>query len=175
MSFDLLLTTEAVCLDKHPGDPDAKVVPCTSEKAAYQMAAKGTPIAAADAERLGIKTEKADATNYTLRLDSHTIARTPEEKAFALTQPQPGLVLAQAEAIRASAALSVAALSTQANAQQAEATAEAKKTDDAADKKIKASLKTKADKPARKSTRKATKKAEKKADAKADAASAPAA
>lgn len=143
MSFDLLLTEEAVCLDKHPGEADAKVVPCTSEKAAYQMVAKGAPISAADAARFGIKTTKADTSNYTLRIDSHTIARTPEEKAYAASQPQPGLINAQAEQIRQSAALSVASLATAANAQAADAAAEAKKADEKADEKVKAALATK--------------------------------
>lgn len=157
MSFDLLLTDEAVCLDKHPSDPEAKVVACTSDKAAYQMAAKGTPISAEDAARLGVKTTKADLPNYTLRLDSHTIARTPEDKAFALTQPQPGLVAARAEQIRASAALSVAALTTAQARDAVDATAEARKTDEEANKKIKAKLEAKTPAKPRKA-RKATKK-----------------
>lgn len=169
MSFDLLLTDEAVCLDKAPGDPEAKVVACDSEKAAYQLVGKGQPISEYDASRFGVKTTKADATNYTLRIDSHTIARTPEDKAFALTQPQPGLVAAQAEQIRASAALGVAALTSAHNAATVDAANEAKKTDEEADKKIKANLAAKAaEKPKAQKTAKATKarKATKKTTAK---------
>lgn len=156
MSFDLLLTDEAICLDKHPQDAEAKVVSCTSVEAAFQLAGKGTPISAEDAARFGVKTTKAEATNYTLRLDSHTIARTPEEKAYAATQAQPGLVMAQAEQIRQSAALSVAALGTAAAAKNADAAAAAKKEDEKADAKVKASLEKAPRKTSAKSTRKTT-------------------
>jgi len=144
MSFDLLLTDEAVCTDKHPNDPKAKVVACTSPEAAYQVVGKGAPISADDAARFGVKTKKADASSYTLRLDSHTIARTPEEKVFAATQPQPGLQMARAEQIRTSASLAVASLGTAAAAQADAAAEEAKKADELADKKLKATLETKA-------------------------------
>jgi len=140
MSFDLLLTEEAVCLDKAPGDPEAKVVACGSSEAAYQMVAKGAPISAADAARFGIKTKKAELANYTLKLDGSTIAITPEDKAYAATLPQPGLQLARAEQIRTSAALSVASLNTVASAASADAAAEAKKDTDEADEKLKTSL-----------------------------------
>lgn len=152
MTLDLLITDEAVCLDKPPADPGAKVVPCTSEKAAYQLVGKGSPISSADAERFGVKTAKADTTNYTLRLDSHTIARTPEEKAYALTQPQPGLVAARAEQIRSAANLAVTALTREDQAKATEVAAEAKKADEGENKKLKAKLenKTRAPRAARK-------------------------
>ena len=140
MSFDLLLTDEAVCLDKQPGDPSAKVVPCTSEKAAFQLVGKGSPISAEDAERFGVKTKKADVTDFTLKLDGSTIARTPEEKAYAMTLPQPGLVAARAEQIRASAAMSVASLTNAEAAKGAKASEEAKKAEAENDKKLKATL-----------------------------------
>jgi len=150
MALELLVTDEAVCLDKQPGDPGAKVVPCTSEKAAYQLVGKGSPISSEDADRFGVKTKKAEATNYTLRLDGSTIARTPEDKAFAMTLPQPGLVLAKAEQIRSAAALSVASLTAAEAAKATDADAEAKKADAEADKKLKAKGETKKAKPARK-------------------------
>jgi hypothetical protein len=155
MSFELLLTDEAVCTDKHPSDPKAKVVACGSAEAAFQVVGKGAPIAAADAERFGVKTTKADATNYTLRIDSHTIARTPEEKAFAATQPQPGLQLARGEQIRTSANLALASLASTDAAAAQEADAEAKKDNEAADKKLKAKLEDKS--ATRKKAPKATK------------------
>ena len=144
MSFELLVTDEAVCTDRNPSDPKAKVVPCTSPEAGYQVVGKGAPISAEDAHRFGVKTKKVEESNYTLRLDSHTIARTPEDKAYAATLPQPGLVAARAETIRSSAALSVASLGNAAAAKAAEADEEAKKADEAADKKLKATLDTKA-------------------------------
>lgn len=142
MSFELLLTEDAICTDK-----DGKVVACDSEDAAFQVVGKGAPISAEDAARYGAKTKKADTTNYTLRIDSHTIARTPEEKAFAATQPQMGLQLAKAEEIRTSANLAVASLNSAAAAKAAEAAEEAAKTDAEADKKAKAAFEGKADKP----------------------------
>ena len=151
--FELLLTADAVCTDKHPSDPAAKVVACGSAEAGYQVVGKGAPISAADAERYGVKTTKADA-NYTLRLDSHTIAITPEDKAHAATQPQFGLQIAQAEHIRTAGELALASLTT-ANAATAAATADdAKKADAKTNKKLAAKTK-----PAKKATRKSTKKA----------------
>jgi colicin import membrane protein len=144
MTFDLLLTDEPVCTDRDPSDPKAKVVACTSPEAAYQVVGKGAPISAEDAARFGAKTKKHDETNYTLRLDGSTIARTPEDKAYAATLPQPGLVMARAESIRSSAALSVASLGTAAAANAAAAEEEAKKADALADKKLKAALDNKA-------------------------------
>ncbi len=157
MALELLITDEAVCLDKAPGEPGAKVVPCNSEKAAYQVVAKGTPISKEDADRFGVKTKKADADNYTLRIDSHTIARTPEEKAYALTQPQPGLVMARTEQIRSAAALSVASLAAAEAAKATDATEESKKAAAEEDKKLKAKIEDKSAKPARKPRAKKTK------------------
>lgn len=175
MALDLLITKEAVCVDKHPGDPGAKVVACTSDKAAFQLAAKGTPISQEDADRLGIDTEKAELGNYTLRLDSHTIARTPEEKAWAATQPQWGLVQARTDQIRSAAALTVASLA-MAELAKAAPDGEQKKADDEATAKAKEAAESKkAPKPAKaekatttkaKTPRKArTKKATKSAEA----------
>lgn len=149
MALELLVTEEAICLDKAPGEPGAKVVACNSEKAAYQLVAKGTPISQEDADRFGVKTKKADLANYTLRIDSHTIARTPEDKAFALTQPQPGLVMAKTEQIRSAAALAVASLATAEAAKAADATEESKQAAAEEDKKLKAKLEDKSAKPAK--------------------------
>ncbi len=158
MSFDLQVTDEAICLDKQPGDPTAKVVKCSSPEAAFQMVAKGSPISADDAKRLGIKTTSAELAGWTLLIDSHTIARTPEDKAYAMTQPQPGLVRARAEQIRSAAAVAVASLTTADQAKSLEAAEESKKTDEASTKKLKADLENKADKPAKASEDKAEKK-----------------
>ena len=149
MSFDIQVTDEAVCTDKNPSAPDAKVVKCDSPEAAYQLVAKGSPISEMDAKRLGIKTKPGELAGYTLLVDSHTIARTPEEKAYAMTQPQPGLVRARAEQIRSAAALEVTSLTTADQAKAYEAGEESKKADALADKKLKADLENKADKPSK--------------------------
>ncbi len=162
MTLELQVTDEAICLDKQPGDPTAKVVKCDSPEAAFQMAAKGSPISADDAKRLGIKTKPGELAGYTLLIDSHTIARTPEDKAYAMTQPQPGLVRARAEQIRSAAAVAVASLTTADQAKSLEAAEESKKTDEASTKKLKADLENKADKPRKASEDKSEDKAEKK-------------
>ena len=143
MSFDIQVTDEAVCTDKNPSAPDAKVVKCDSPEAAYQIAAKGSPISEMDAKRLGIKTKPGELAAYTLLLDSHTIARTPEDKAYAMSQPQPGLIRARAEQIRSAAALEVASLTTADQARSLESEEESKKADALADKKLKAGLENK--------------------------------
>lgn len=150
MALELLLTDEAVCLDKPPADPSAKVVKCNTPEAAFQLVGKGAPISADDAARFGVKTKKAEETNFTLRMDSHTIARTPEEKAYAMTQPQPGLVAARAEQIRSAANLAVASLVREDQAKATEATAEAKKAEEGENKKLKAKLANKTAKAPRK-------------------------
>jgi hypothetical protein len=137
MALELLITDEAVCLDKQPGEPGAKVVSCTSDKAAFQLVGKGSPISKADADRFGVKTKNAETSRVTLKVDSHTIARTPEEKAFALTQPQPQLTAARAENMRSAANLAIASMAAEDQAKSAEADEEAKKEDEAANKKLK--------------------------------------
>lgn len=139
MSFELLVTEEAVCTDKHPSDPAAKIVACSSPEAGYQVFGKGALISADDAKRYGVKASPATPT-YTLRLDSHTIAHTPEDKAYAATQPQFGLQMAKAEHIRTAADLAVASQATATAATAAAAAEDAKKDTDAADKKAKAAL-----------------------------------
>jgi hypothetical protein len=109
MALELLIANEAVCLDKAPGDPKAKVVKCDSPQAAYQVVGKGSPISSDDAKRLGVKTKPAEATG-TLRLDGSTIARTPEDKKYAATLPQPALTAARAENMRAAANLAISSL-----------------------------------------------------------------
>ena len=146
MSFELLTTDEAVCTDKNPSAPDAKVVKCDSPEAAFQLVGKGSPISAADAKRFGVKTKPGELAGYTLLVDSHTIARTPEEKAYAMTQPQPGLVRARAEQIRSAASLEVASLTAADQTKAFEAGEESKKADALADKKLKVGLENKSDK-----------------------------
>ena len=158
MSFDIQVTDEAVCTDKNPSAPDAKVVKCDSPEAAYQLVAKGSPISEMDAKRLGIKTKPGELAGYTLLVDSHTIARTPEEKAYAMSQPQPGLIRARAEQIRSAAAVEIASLTTADQARSLESDEESKKADALADKKLKADLENKADKPAKASEDKPEKK-----------------
>ena len=131
MALELLIADEAVCLDKAPGDPKAKRVKCDSPEAAYQIVGKGAPISAEDAKTHGVKTKPYEATT-TLRLDSHTIARTPEDKKFALTQPQPTLTAARAEAMRTAANASISTMVAEDQALSRELD-EAAKEDDAAD------------------------------------------
>lgn len=159
MALDLLLTAEAVCLDKHPNDPKAKIVACTSPEAAFQLVGEGTPISAEDAEKFGVKTKKAEAT-ATLRIDSHTIAKTPEDKEFAATQPQPALTAARAEHMRTAAGLSVASAIAADYAKTAETAEDSKKADAAANKKLKAKTENKAKKPRKARAKKAEKKEE---------------
>lgn len=140
MALELLIADEAVCLDKAPGDPKAKVVKCDSPQAAYQIVGKGAPVSADDAKKFGVKTKPYEATG-TLRLDSHTIARTPEDKKFALTQPQPALTAARAEGMRTAANLSISSLVAEDQAKATEADAAAKEDDADTTKKLAATAK----------------------------------
>lgn len=133
---ELLLTEEAVCLDKAPGDPTAKVVPCGSDAAAYQIAGKGSAISAADAERFKVKTKKAESASTQLMIDGSTIAKTPEDKAYAATLPQPHLQRARAESIRAAAEAEIYSLALADAAAAAEAAEKAKKADEDTAKKL---------------------------------------
>jgi hypothetical protein len=135
MALELLIADEAVCLDKAPGDPKAKVVKCDSLQAAYQVVGKGAPISADDAKKFGVKTKPAEATG-TLRLDGSTIARTPEDKKYAATLPQPALMAARAEQMRTAANLSIAALVAEDQAKGRAADEEAKEADTASTKKL---------------------------------------
>jgi hypothetical protein len=135
MALELLIADEAVCLDKAPGDPKGKVVKCDSPQAAYQVIGKGAPISADDAKKFGVKTKPAEAA-ATLRIDSHTIARTPEEKKFAATQPQPALMAARAENMRAAANLTISSLVAEDQAKGRAVEEEAKAEDTATTKKL---------------------------------------